>query len=336
VTKLLQRVSRDYVGLAVLILVLVPLPFFLNQFQISIAILILFWAYLGTAWNILGGYAGPFSFGHAAYYGLGAYTSTVLFVDYGISPWLGMIAGAGLAALFGLATGYLSFRYGLRGPYFALATFAFAEMLRLLATETELINTSIGIHVPLIGGDSWLKLQFENTPRNYYFVILGLFAFGMIVTIAVVRSKWGYYFQAIREDEDAAAALGVDPLRYKVLAVVISGALTGLGGSFFVQYFLFIDPSLAFGVRLSIDILLRPIVGGIGTIWGPLIGALFLTPLAEFTRAFVRTPPGFLDFIEGRAGVDVMLFGAILIVVIIFMPDGILGAVKRLWQRVKK
>lgn len=333
---MIQRLARDYVIVVILGLILLPLPLFLNRFQISIAILILYWAYLGIAWNILGGYAGQFSFGHAAYYGLGAYTSTVLLVDYRVSPWLGLLAGAGLAALFGLAAGYLSFRYGLKGPYFALATFAFAEMLRLVGSELELINTSVGIHVPLIGGDSWIGLQFENTASNYYYVIWGLFMFGMLVTITVVHSKWGYYFQAIREDEDAAAALGVNPLRYKVLATVISGALTALGGSFFAQYFFFIDPSLAFGVRISIDILLRPIVGGIGTIWGPLIGALFLTPLAEFTRALVRTPPPFLSFIEGRTGVDVMIFGAILIIVIIFMPDGLVGAAKRIWQRVKK
>jgi branched-chain amino acid transport system permease protein len=333
--QLRRRVPRDYVGLVLLILVLLPVPLFLNQFQISVAILILYWAYLGTAWNIMAGYAGQFSFGHAAFYGLGAYTSTVLLVDYGLSPWLGMIAGAGLAALFGLGMGYLSFRYGLRGPYFALATFAFAEMLRLIASELELINTSVGIHIPLIRGDSWLRLQFESTPRNYYFAILGLLTLGLLVTIAIAHSKLGYYFQAIREDEDAAAALGVDPLRYKVTAVVISGALTALGGSFFIQYFLYVDPSLAFGVPVSIEILLRPIVGGIGTIWGPLIGALFLTPLAEFTRAFARTPPDFLSFIGGRAGVDVMIFGAILIVVIIFVPDGIAGAAQRLWRRVK-
>jgi branched-chain amino acid transport system permease protein len=336
VIRLRQRIPHDYVILVILVLVLFPLPLFLNQFQVRIAILIIYWAYLGLAWNILGGYAGQFSFGHAAYYGLGAYTSTVLLVDYGISPWLGMIAGAGVAALFGLASGYLSFRYGLKGPYFALATFAFAEMLRLIGSELELINTSVGIHIPPIGGDSWARFQFDSTLSNYYFVILGLFTFGMLVTITLVRSKWGYYFQAIREDEDAAAALGVDPLRYKVIAATTSGAMTALGGSFFVQYFFFIEPSLAFGVRVSIDILLRPIVGGMGTIWGPLIGALFLTPLAEFTRAFVRTPPEFLNFIEGRAGVDVMIFGAILIVVIIFMPDGIVGATRRFWHWVKK
>ena len=193
----------------------------------------------------------------------------------------------------------------------------------------------MGIHVPLVGGDSWLRMQFEESVLNYYYVILALFVAGLLVIIAVSRSRMGYYFQAIREDEEAAAALGVDVLRYKTLAVMLSGALTAVGGSFFTQYFLFVDPTLAFGVSVSVQILLRPIVGGVGTIWGPLVGALLLTPLAEATRAFVRTPPAFLSAIQGRAGVDVMIFGAILIVVVLFMPHGLVGAGRSLWRRVR-
>jgi branched-chain amino acid transport system permease protein len=319
----LRTISLDYYRLLAVIFFFLIVSLFLDQFQISLAILILFWALLGAAWNILGGYAGQFSFGHAAYYGIGAYTSVVLLLNYDLSPWVGMVAGAALAGLFALLIGYLSFRYGLKGAYFALATFAFAEMVRLIASELELINTSIGIHVPLIGGDSWLRLQFENTPTNFFYSILILFA----------RHKVGYYFQAIREDEDAASALGVDPVGFKLAAIVISGALTALGGSFFVQHFGYVNPELVFGVAISIEILLRPIVGGIGTIWGPLVGAIVLTPMAEFTRNFVRNPPPFLEIIEGRAGVDVMIFGVILIAIIIFMPDGIVGAANRARER---
>ena len=329
----LRGLGLDYYGLAFVTIGFLILPFFLNQFQISLVILILFWALLGSAWNILGGYAGQFSFGHAAFYGIGAYTGVVLLLNFNLSPWIGMIAGAGLAALFALLIGYLSFRYGLKGAYFALATFAFAEMLRLIASELEFINTSIGIHVPLIGGDSWLRLQFEQTPRNFYFAILLIFFVVMVVSILVARSKIGYYFQAIRENEEAASALGVDLLHYKVVAIMISGALTALGGVYFVQHFGYINPELAFGVAISIEILLRPIVGGIGTIWGPLVGAVFLTPLGEITRGFVRNPPEFLSIIEGRSGVDVMLFGLIIIIVIIFMPDGIVGAAVRIRER---
>jgi branched-chain amino acid transport system permease protein len=179
-------------------------------------------------------------------------------------------------------------------------------------------------------------LQFEETFANYYYVILILFIIGQIVTITIVRNKLGYYFQAIREDEDAAAALGVNVLRYKVISMAISASLTAIGGSFFAQYFLFIDPTIVFGISVSVQILLRPIVGGVGTIWGPFVGALLLTPLAELTRSVVRKPPGFLGFIEGRSGVDVMLFGVILIIVVLFMPDGIIGAGKRLLTRRRK
>jgi branched-chain amino acid transport system permease protein len=334
----LNQLPRDYrilvaVGIG---LALFPLFFDFINIQTSLAIQILYWAYLGTAWNIMGGYAGQFSFGHAAFYGIGAYTSTVLLVDHGITPWIGMLVGAVLAGLFGLVVGFLSFQFGLKGAIFALATFAFAEMLRLYSTELELVNTSIGIHIPLVNGNSWSRMQFEDTQLYYYYVILGILLFGMVITIQVVNSKLGYYLQAIREDEDAAAALGVDVLRFKVIAVVISAAMTAIGGSFFVQFFLFVDPTLAFGVLVSVDILMRPIVGGTGTIWGPLTGAFLLTPLAEFSRRFVRNPPDFLNSIEGRAGVDRMIFGLLLILVILYMPDGIMGTIPRLWQRVRR
>lgn len=332
----LRHIPGNYLAVAVFLVVLSFLPLFLDRFMLSLALLILFWAYLGNAWNIMGGYTGLFSFGHAMFYGIGAYTSTVLLVDYEVSPWVGMIAGALLAGLFGAFVGYLLARFGVRGHFFALGTFAIAEMVRLIATEFEFINTSIGIHIPLVRGDSLLRLQFEESLAGYFYVILFLFLIGQVITITIVRNKLGYYFQSIREDEEAADALGVDVLRYKVISIAISGALTAIGGSFFAQYFLFIDPTIVFGVTVSIQILLRPIVGGVGTIWGPFIGALLLTPLAEITRRLVRNPPSFLDFIEGRAGVDVMLFGIILIIVVLFMPDGIVGAGKRLWARVRK
>ncbi len=332
----MRRIPADYIAVVGVLVILGSLPFFLDRFLLSLALLILLWAFLGNAWNIMGGYTGLFSFGHAMFYGIGAYTSTVLLVDYSVSPWVGMLAGAVIAGLFGAFVGYLLSRFGVKGHFFALGTFAIAEMVRLLATEFEFINTSIGIHIPLVRGDSFLRLQFEETFSNYYYVILILFLIGQIVTITIVRNKLGYYFQAIREDDEAAGALGVNVLRYKVISMAISGALTAIGGSFFAQYFLFIDPTIVFGVSVSIQILLRPIVGGVGTIWGPFVGALLLTPLAELTRRIVREPPTFLNFIQGRAGVDVMLFGALLITVVLFMPDGLVGAGTKLRNRLRK
>jgi len=336
--KIFNKFSRDYYWLILVVGILALLPnlFNFSQFQITVSVYIILWALLGTAWNIMGGYAGQFSFGHSAYFGIGAYTSIVMLNNFGISPWIGMFVGALFAGLFGLLSGFLTFRYGLKGPYFVLATFAFAEMLRLIASETEFINTSIGLHVPLLKADSWAMLQFNDAPQNYYFAILLLMTFAIAVNIAIANSKRGFYFQAIREDEEAAAALGVNLLTNKTTAVVISAFLSALGGAFFVQFFRFVNPDLAFGVSISIEILLRPIVGGIGTIWGPLVGALFLTPLSEFTRTIVRNPPLFLSFIKGRTGIDKMLFGLILILVILFMPDGIVGAFNRLRKKLKR
>lgn len=331
-----RTIPRDYLILAAVSALFLVLPAFTNDFQLTMLISLLYWAYLGTAWNIMGGYAGQFSFGHASFFGIGAYTSTVLLVNYGVSPWAGIVVGMALAALFGAFMGFLTFRFGVKGHFFALATFAFAEMLRLIAQDWDFIGSSIGLSLPIIGGDSWTLLIFEDAPVNYYWLILGMLVVGTLVSIWIFRSKLGYYLQAVREDEDAAAALGVPVLRYKILAVAISAAITAAGGSFFAQRFTFIDPSLVFGVSVSIEILLRPIFGGSGTIWGPLVGSLVLTPLEEASKAFVRQPPPFLSFIEGRSGVDVMLFGVIVILVVIFMPDGIVGTLPSWIERVRK
>lgn len=331
-----MTISRDHQILGGVILILAILPLFANQFQLTLLITLLYWAYLGTAWNIMGGYAGQFSFGHSAFFGIGAYTSTVLFLNYGISPWLGMFVGAGFAAIFGAAMGFLTFRFGVKGHFFALATFAFAEMSRLIAQDWEFINSTLGLTMPIIGGDSWSQMIFEDTKLYYYIVILGMLIVATLISIWIYRNKLGYYLLAIREDEDAAAALGVDTLRYKIFAVSISAAITAIGGSFFAQRFGFIDPALVFGVSISIEVLLRPIFGGSGTIWGPLVGAIFLTPMEEATKNFVRNPPEFLSFMQGRAGFDVLLFGVIVIIVVIYMPDGLVGSLPHWLERIRQ
>ncbi|MEL6408510.1 MAG: branched-chain amino acid ABC transporter permease [Chloroflexota bacterium] len=331
----LTRISRDHWILIGATIIFALVSQFVSPFQLNILTTMLYWAYLGTAWNIMGGYAGQFSFGHAAFFGIGAYTSTVMYIDFGISPWIGMVAGMVLAALFGAFTGWLTFRFGVKGHFFALATFAFAEMLRLIAQDSDFVNASIGLQFPIIGGDSWALMFFEETAINYYYLILGMLVVCTLVSIWIYQNKIGFYLQAIREDEDAAAALGVDALNYKIIAVAISAALTAAGGTFFAQRFGFIDPMLVFGVAVSIDILLRPIFGGSGTVWGPLVGALLLTPLEVFTRALKDSPPAFLSFIEGRSGTDVMLFGIIVIVVVIFMPDGVVGTATNWLDRLR-
>ena len=325
--------------LLLLVIAAVILPHMLSPFLLRLAILILFWAYLGQCWNVLSGYAGQFSFGHAAYFGLGAYTSTLLLVNHGLNPWVGMFAGGTVALLGGLFIGFLCFRYKVRGVYFALATLAFAEILRLIAINTAFVRKSMGIQIPLRGGDSWLRFQFETTNIPYYYIILAMVIGSIIVVHLIQRDKLGYYFKAIHQNEEAAGALGINLLRYKMVAMAISCFMTGMGGTFYAQYFFFIDPDLVFGPEVSIEMLLRPILGGVGVVWGPLVGAMVLTPLSEVTRALIRNPPAFMPFLfllKGRSGVDIMLYGIIVIIVIIFMQHGLVGMIRakrRKWAR---
>ncbi len=295
---------------------LVALPPLLPKYALEVLISILFFGYLGACWNILGGYGGQFSFGHAAFFGLGAYTSTLLFLHWGVSPWIGMLAGGLLAAGFGLFAGYLSFRYGLRGPYFSLVTLAFAEMLRVVAVNWKAVGSSLGLVVPNRGSAPALFLFAEKLP--YYYVILAMAVAALAITRAMERARMGYALAAIRENEDAAEAAGVDALSTKLSAMALSSFLTALGGTFYAQYFSYIDPSLTFGPAISIGGLLPAIVGGAGTVTGPLLGSFVLTPISELTRAALR----------GRAGADIMLYGLVLILVISFLPNGLVGWIR--------
>ncbi len=295
---------------------LVALPPLMPKYALEVLISILFFGYLGACWNILGGYGGQFSFGHAAFFGLGAYTSTLLFLHWGVSPWIGMLAGGLLAAGFGLFAGYLSFRYGLRGPYFSLVTLAFAEMLRVVAVNWKAVGSSLGLVVPNRGSAPALFLFAEKLP--YYYVILTMAVGALVITRAMERSRMGYALAAIRENEDAAEAAGVDALSTKLSAMALSSFLTALGGTFYAQYFSYIDPSLTFGPAISIGGLLPAIVGGAGTVTGPLLGSFVLTPISELTRAALR----------GRAGADIMLYGLVLILVISFLPNGLVGWIR--------
>lgn len=325
----ISDVDRNILVLVALVVVLLPVPLFLSGSQMDLAVQILLFAMLGVAWNLMGGFAGQFSFGHAAFFGIGAYSTAVLVTDYELSPWLGMLLGAALAALFGLLVGFLSFRYGLKGVFFALATFSFAEMLRLISNGLELVQGARGINLPIVTeGSQWVTLQFSQGSPSYFYVILGLLALTLLLVILTMRSPTGAFILSIREDEEAAAAIGVNPLRYKLVAVATSAALTAVGGGFYVQYFFFVDPNLAFGAAVSIQILLPAIVGGIGTIWGPVVGSFIVTTLGETTTDLISSPPQFLSAIEGRSGLDVIIYGVLIIAIVIFLPKGVFGSLK--------
>lgn len=307
--------------LGIVAAMLLVLPLVAATTLLHLFIIMFFWAYLGQAWNILGGYTGQFSFGHAAFFGLGAYTSTLLYVHAGWSPWLGMVAAGFVGMGFGLFSGYLSFRYGLRGPYFALVMLAFAEMLRIIAENWTLVGGSVGILVPL-QGSAPLQFQF-GSKVSFYYIMLAMLAGITLLTYGIQQSRLGYYFVAIRENEEAAEALGVNSFRYRMIAMAFSAFLTATGGTFYAQYLLYIDPEITFGTTISIEILLRPIIGGAGTVLGPLLGSLVLTPISEIAKSMFR----------GYIGVHLMLFGVILVAVIIYLPQGIMGLVEAAWRR---
>jgi branched-chain amino acid transport system permease protein len=319
------RARTDLAILTGVVVVLALVPAVVSGQLLSVAVRMLLFALLGVAWNVMGGFAGQFSFGHAAFFGLGAYTTGVLLVDFGVSPWIGMAAGAVIAALYGALAGWLSFRYRLQGAYFALATFAFAEMLRLLVLRSDALGGAVGYRVPLLPEESWPMLQFPPDSPNYYLVVLGLLAGALLVTILVIRSTPGLLILAVRENEAAAEAAGVASTGYKVAAVALSAALTAIGGGFYLMFYFFVDPEIAFGARMSVEILLPAIIGGVGTIWGPAIGAVLLIGLGELATVLVRNPPTWLGFLDGRSGVDLIIFAVLLVMVILFLPRGVYG-----------
>src|ERR1700761_4258520 len=313
---------RHAILVAIAIAILVGLPMVVkSSFAIDIFVRILLFAFIGTAWNLMGGYAKQLSLGHAAYFGLGAYTSTIMQVDFGISPWMGMVAGGVVASLASLPIGWLCFR--LRGPYFTIATIATAQALMLIFLKfRDFAWGAEGTTIPNLGSAP-LMLQFEDK-ASYYYVVLGLLALGLFVTWKIEQSWMGYYLLAIGEDEDAAEAIGVNAPRIKRDIYMISAFLTALAGTFYVQYIYFIDPATAFSFNISIEAALVSIVGGIGTLWGPLIG----TVLLETTSALLQSWLG-----NSIGGVQLTVYSLILMAVILWRPTGLMGMIDEARQR---
>jgi len=306
---------------ALIVATLCAIPLVASTTALHLFVLIFFYAYLGQAWNLLSGFGGQFSFGHAAFFGLGAYTSSLLWLHLGISPWIGLGAGAAAGLAFGLGCGFLSFRYGLKGPYFALVMLAFAEMLRVVAENWEAVGGAQGLLIPLLGNRP-LELQFAGRVPFYYLTLALLLALTWL-TWRIQGWRLGFSLRAVRDDEQAAESLGVNVFRTKMAAMALSAGATAIGGGIYAQYLLHIDPETAFGAAVSIDILLRPIIGGAGTVLGPLLGSLLLTPLSEVSKALFR----------GYAGLNLMIYGAMLVAVVISLPEGLMGLVLRVRER---
>lgn len=325
--------SRQYMYLVIGLVVFFFLPFILPASAQPVVVKTLIFAIMAVGWNLMSGYGGMFSFGHAAFFGVGAYTNAYLLTEFGVSPWISMVLGAILSAGVGVLIAYLCLRYKLAGSYFALATFAFAQMFLLLTQNMEFLNKTEGINVPLLPEESWGMLQFDQNSNNYYWIPLVLLALAVAITIKYVHSRPGQYVQAIRDDDTAAESLGINVMKYRLIAVALSCAVTAVAGTFYTQYYLFVGPDQAFGMHVSTDALIPAVVGGMGTIWGPLVGAVVIGPLSEIVASILRNPPPFLEFLQGTSGLDVAIYAALLIVIVIFLPKGIYGTIRERWRK---
>jgi branched-chain amino acid transport system permease protein len=314
----MSRSLRIAAGLA-LLAALIAFPLVFTQpFPRHVMIMVFLYAMLAQAWNVLAGYCGQISLGHAVFFGTGAYTSTMLVILLGLTPWLGMLAGVALAVLLSQAIGYPVFR--LRGHYFAIATIAVGEIAQTLVINWDWVGGARGLFVPIKRPDSLLNLQFHQSKQAYYYVALALLLLALALTRHMERSRTGYYFRAIREDQDAAASLGIPVARYKQRAMAMSAALTALGGTFYAQYVLFIDPESVLPLSLSILVCLVAVLGGVGTLWGPLLGAAILIPLGEWTRVALGG--------TGKA-IDLLVYGALIMLVSVIQPGGIMALAQR-------
>jgi branched-chain amino acid transport system permease protein len=297
----------------VAMLAAVPL-FTASNVVLNFLVMALLIALVGQGWNLLGGYGGQYSFGHAAFFGTGAYVTAILQMRYGVNAWLGLVIGIAAGALVGAAIGGLSFRSGLRGSYFALVTLAFAEVLRIVASVTPITGAGVGTLIKLDLRPEAFQFQ-SRVP--FYLVIVGMVGLSLILVRLIENSRFGAYLVAVRENEEAAKALGVDVTLVKVGAMTLSAAITAAAGCFYAQYFLFLDAAIAYGPWISIEALLAPIVGGVGTVFGPLLGALVVKALGELTKMVAGDAPG----------LDLVIYGLVLVAVIGFAPRGIAGLI---------
>ena len=317
--------KRLYLLLAAVFVILMMLPIFLDNYALGIFVMIFFWAYVGQSWNVLTGYTGHISLGHALYVGIGAYATTFLAQTFGLTPWIGMFLGGFIAVAIALFLGFLGFRFGLRGVYFVIMTIAFAELTRLAVSHIEALGSFTGIFLDF--NPSFYNFQFRgNIP--YYYIALGFVVASLIAVRILEVSKAGRFIVAIREDEEAAQALGVNTFKYNMIAIAISAFMTSLAGAFYANYIFYLHPNSLFGMSMSIELILRPIIGGLGTLFGPVIGSIVLTPLSEISRAYFAK--------GGLEGLHLILYGVVAILVVLFMPKGIIVYVKRLLNPILK
>jgi branched-chain amino acid transport system permease protein len=304
---------RAFLPIAAVFVVLAAVPLVVHSnVTLNFLVVALMIALAGQGWNILGGYGGQYSFGHAAFFGTGAYVTAILQMRYGINAWFGFAMGIAAGAALGGALGALVFRSGLRGSYFALVTLAFAEVLRIIASVAPITGAGVGTLIKLDLGIRTLQFQ---SRAAFYWIILVLVGISLVIARLIERSRFGAWLIAVRENEDAARALGVDASTVKTVAMIISAAITAAAGCFYAQYFLFVDSGIAYGTWISVEALLTPIIGGVGTVFGPLLGALVVKTMSEGAKLLAGDAPG----------LDLIIYGAVLVLVIWIMPRGLIG-----------
>jgi branched-chain amino acid transport system permease protein len=308
---------RALIALAVFFALLLIAPALVNGYVLSILVVVLYFAYAGQAWNIMMGFAGQLSLGHSIYVGLGAYASAMMFTKFGVNPWIGLLVAMVVTTAMGAIIGFLAFRFGIGGVYFAILTIAFAEFTRVGFDHWTWLGGSGGLFLPVANLTSNDLLNLRGSPVMFYYVMLAMCVAALIFCRALLAGRLGYYWQAIRENEEAAAALGIHVFRYKMIAVMLSSAMTAFAGVFFAFYYNNLFPEQIFSMGRSIEIILGPIIGGLGTLFGPILGAFVLTPLAD----------GLTELLQW-VGVDVpgvkqVFYGFCLLIVVVFLPNGI-------------
>ena len=314
---------RAMILLVVLGVALIVLPFFASSYVLSVATLILFFAFAGQAWNVMMGFAGQLSLGHSLYVGVGAYAAAGLFFHFGIGPWAGVFLAIALCVALGCIIGFLAFRFGISGVYFALLTIAFAEFTRIGFDHIQWLGGPGGLFLKVAQRDQIDLANFRGPPAMYYYAILVLTAGALALCAWLLKSRAGYYWQAIRENEEAAQALGINTFKWKMLAVVISSGMTAVAGVFFAFYYNNLFPEQIFHISRSIEIILGPIIGGVGTLFGPILGAAVLTLLAD----------GITELLAAMGveipGVKQVFYGIVLLIVVMFLPHGIWPSVAK-------
>ena len=309
--------AKGLVMTAVFFAALIAAPVVADRYVVSVLILVFYFAYVGQAWNLMMGFTGQLSLGHALYVGLGAYAAAALWLGVGIGPWLGVVAAVAVAMAFGCVIGWLGWRFGIEGVYFALLTIAFAEFTRIGFDHIDLLGGAGGLFLPVRAEEAGQWWNLRGGPLLFYYLALALAAGAALAAAWLRRSRLGYQWLAVREDPQAAQALGIDVFRAKMIAMLISSGMTAVGGVFYAFYYRNLFPGQVFEMGRSIELILAPIVGGLGTVFGPIVGAFILTPLGEILIAVTER----LGI--NAPGTKAVFYGAILIVIVSLVPNGV-------------